>query len=58
MKRTSSTAKIANLIFISPFLSLVLIHFFVGERIMVSSVVGLVFIVTGLIMQAAAGRKV
>ncbi len=58
MKLTASTAKIANLIFISPFLSLVLIHFFVGEQIMISSVVGLVFIVAGLIMQAAAGRKV
>ena len=58
MKLTSSTAKIANLIFISPFLSLVLIHFIVGEQIMISSVVGLIFIVAGLIIQAAAGRKV
>ena len=56
MKLTKSTARIANLIFISPFLSLFLIHFFVGEKIMVSSVVGLIFIVAGLIIQAVAGR--
>ncbi len=57
MKLTESTAKIANLIFISPFLSLVLIHFIVGEKIMVSSVVGLIFIVAGLLIQAATGKK-
>jgi drug/metabolite transporter (DMT)-like permease len=57
MKLTTSTAKIANLIFISPFLSLVLIHYIVGERIMISSVVGLIFIVAGLIIQATAGKK-
>ena len=56
MKLTKSTARIANLIFISPFLSLVLIHFFVGEKIMISSVVGLIFIVAGLIIQGVAGR--
>lgn len=52
MKHTRSTAKIANLIFISPFLSLVLIHFLVGEEILPSSIVGLVFIMAGLLVQA------
>ena len=56
MKLTKSTARIANLIFISPFLSLFLIHFLVGERIMISSVVGLLFIVLGLSMQALSGK--
>ena len=57
MKLTRSTAKIANLIFISPFLSLFLIHFLVGETIMASSVVGLIFIIAGLIIQTLAGKK-
>jgi drug/metabolite transporter (DMT)-like permease len=57
MKLTRSTAKIANLIFISPFLSLFLIHFLVGETIMISSVIGLIFIIAGLIIQALAGKK-
>lgn len=55
MKLTSSTARIANLIFISPFLSLFLIHFLVGETIMISSVIGLFFIVAGLLLQTMAG---
>ncbi|MCW8799724.1 MAG: DMT family transporter, partial [Desulfobacter sp.] len=51
MKYTESTAKIANLIFLSPFLSLFLIHVFVGEDIRLSSFVGLVLIVGGLVIQ-------
>ncbi|WP_321495707.1 DMT family transporter [uncultured Desulfobacter sp.] len=51
MKYTESTAKIANLIFLSPFLSLIFIHFFVGEDIKPSSFVGLVLIVGGLVIQ-------
>ena len=57
MKLTVSTARIANLIFISPFLSLFLIHVLVGEQIMVSSVVGLLFIVAGLIIQSMASAR-
>lgn len=56
MKHTRSAAKIANLIFISPFLSLLLIHFLVGERILPSSIVGLFFIMAGLLVQAM-GKK-
>lgn len=57
MKLTRSTARIANLIFISPFASLALIHFLVGEEIMPSSVVGLGFIVAGLALQGVAAGK-
>lgn len=57
MKLTTSTARIANLIFISPFLSLILIHFLVGEKILVSSVIGLIFIVIGLIIQAVSSGR-
>lgn len=57
LKLTGSTARIANLIFISPFLSLVLIHFLVGEDILASSIVGLVFIVGGLLLQTLAVRR-
>jgi len=57
MKLTTSTARIANLIFISPFLSLILIHFLVGEKILISSVIGLIFIVIGLIIQAVSSSR-
>ncbi|MFE8070938.1 DMT family transporter [Marinobacteraceae bacterium S3BR75-40.1] len=51
MKRAEQTAQISNLIFISPFLSLVFIHFLVGEAILASTYVGLVLIVSGLLLQ-------
>lgn len=51
MKSTDNTAKIGNLIFLSPFLSLVLIHFLVGEQILFSTLVGLVLIIAGLLYQ-------
>lgn len=51
MQLTSNTSKIANLIFVSPFLSLILIYFIVKEPIYISTLFGLLFIITGLIIQ-------
>lgn len=51
MKLTSSTARIANLIFLSPLLSLGLIHFIVGEPILPSTLIGLGLILGGLLLQ-------
>ena len=51
MQSATSTSKIANLIFISPFLSLVFIYFIVGEQIYISTVIGLSTIVLGLVIQ-------
>jgi drug/metabolite transporter (DMT)-like permease len=44
LKYSENTAKVGNLIFISPFVSLVFIHFLVGEDILPSTFVGLVLI--------------
>lgn len=52
MKLTDSTAKIANLIFIAPILSLFLIHYLVGEEILISTIFGLILILVGLGIQA------
>lgn len=52
IKLSDSTARIANLIFLSPFLSLVFIHYLVGEPIQVSTMVGLSLIVTGVFLQS------
>ncbi len=57
LKHTSSAARIANLIFLSPFLSLILIHFIVGEKILPSSLIGLLFIIGGLLIQAKRNRN-
>ena len=51
MKLTVSTARIANLIFIAPLLSLVLITTVLGEPILMSTLAGLGLILTGLALQ-------
>lgn len=57
MQSATSTSKIANLIFISPFLSLVFIYFIVGEEIYISTVIGLSTIVFGLVIQQLKFKK-
>ncbi len=51
MKLSSTTDKISNLVFLAPFISLVFIHFWVGETIYVTSVAGLTLIVLGIIVE-------
>ena len=51
MKLTTSTARISNLIFLSPFLSLIFIYFLLGEKILSATFIGLILIVTGLFCQ-------
>ena len=57
LKLSENTAKVGTLIFISPFLSLVFIHFLVGEEILDSTYVGLVLIVCGLLIQRLKRRS-
>ncbi|MBI9076630.1 MAG: DMT family transporter [Desulfatibacillum sp.] len=54
LRLSSSTAKVSTLIFFSPFLSLIFIHFFVGEEILPSTIVGLGFIIAGNALQQTA----
>jgi drug/metabolite transporter (DMT)-like permease len=56
LKRSENTARVGNLIFLSPFLSLVFIHYFLGEHILPSTFVGLVLIVIGLLVQQRKSR--
>ncbi|WP_234275673.1 DMT family transporter [Billgrantia zhangzhouensis] len=51
MHRVSRTAKVSNLIFLSPPVSLLLLYLVVGEPILVSTLVGLVLILGGLGLQ-------
>ncbi len=48
---SSTTAKVTNLIYLAPFISLIFIHFFVGETIFFSTFIGLAFIVGGILLQ-------
>jgi drug/metabolite transporter (DMT)-like permease len=53
---SATTARVSNLIYLSPFISLILIHFFVGEQILLSTIAGLVFIIGGIVWQSFLGR--
>ncbi|KHT62465.1 membrane protein [Photobacterium gaetbulicola] len=57
LKLTRNTARISNLIFISPFISLMLLATIIGEEIHSSTLVGLVLIVCGLLIQQWKGKK-
>lgn len=52
-----NTAVIANLAYLTPFVSLILTHFVLGEKITVFSVLGLLLIVTGIIIQMVVNKK-
>ena len=51
MNLTTSNAKIGNLVFFAPFLSLVFIHFILKENIFITTFIGLIFIVSGVLVQ-------
>lgn len=57
MKLTSSTARISNLIFISPLLSLGIISVLLDEPILRSTLYGLGLILVGLATQQLVGRR-
>jgi drug/metabolite transporter (DMT)-like permease len=56
MKLSDNTAKLSNLIFISPFLSLIFISILLGEKILSATFAGLFLIIVGLLCQRL-GRK-
>ena len=57
MRLTTSTARIANFIFLAPFLSLVFIHFVLREHVLPATIIGLVLIVGGLLLQGRGGSR-
>ena len=52
-----NTAVIANLAYLTPFVSLLCTHFVLGERITVFSVLGLLLIVLGIVIQMMVNKK-
>ena len=55
LKLSRTTAQVGQLIYLTPFLSLLLIGLVVGEPIYPSTVAGLALIVTGIVLQRRAG---
>jgi drug/metabolite transporter (DMT)-like permease len=51
LTNSSNTAKVSNLIYLSPFIALFFIRYTVGEKIHISTFIGLIFIVGGILIQ-------
>lgn len=51
LKFSETTARVSNLVYLSPFLSLFFISFFLREKILISTVIGLALIVLGILLQ-------
>ena len=52
-----NTAVIANLAYLTPFVSLLCTHFVLGERVTIFSVLGLVLIVLGIVLQMLVNKE-
>jgi drug/metabolite transporter (DMT)-like permease len=57
LKLSHTTAHVANLVYLVPFLSLMVISLVVGEKILPSTLLGLIFIITGIAAQPVALRR-
>jgi drug/metabolite transporter (DMT)-like permease len=57
MQLSTNNAKIGNLVFLAPFVSLIFIHFILKETIYITTFIGLVFIVTGIFTQRLDRKK-
>lgn len=61
LKYAENTARVSNLVYLSPFISLMFISLIIGEEILPSTLAGLVLIISGIIIQqviASRTRKV
>ncbi len=57
LKLSRTTAEVNNLIYLTPFLSLIFINIIVKEKILVSTFIGLILIVSGIILQKRFRKK-
>jgi drug/metabolite transporter (DMT)-like permease len=55
LRMASTTAKVSNLVYLAPFLSLIFVHYIIHEPVYYTTPVGLVFIITGILVQTAKG---
>ena len=57
MSISVNNARIGNIVFLTPFLSLIFIHFVLKETIFITTFIGLVFIVAGIFVQQLDKKK-
>jgi drug/metabolite transporter (DMT)-like permease len=53
LQMASTTAKVSNLVYLAPFISLIFVHYILHEPVYYTTPVGLVFIITGILVQGA-----
>lgn len=58
MNFSTNNAKIGNLVFFAPFLSLVFIRFILKETIFITTFIGLIFIIAGVLLQQMEKKKI
>lgn len=51
LKLSINTAKVSNLVYLSPFIALLIIRITIGEQILLTTFIGLIFIIGGIILQ-------
>jgi drug/metabolite transporter (DMT)-like permease len=57
LKLSKTTAQVSNFIYLVPFISLFVIHLTVGESIYPTTIIGLIFIIGGILLQQYVSRK-
>jgi drug/metabolite transporter (DMT)-like permease len=57
LRYAENTAKISNLIFVSPFISLLLLNWIIKEPIYPATIIGLIMIISGLLIQQLKQKK-
>ena len=58
LQKASTTAKVSNLVYLSPFLSLFFVHFIIHEPVYYTTPLGLLFIISGIFIQTARSKVV
>lgn len=57
LKYAENTAKVSNLVYLSPFISLMFISVIIGEKILPSTLAGLILIISGIIIQQVISSR-
>lgn len=57
LQLSSTTAKISNLVFIAPFLNLVFVNLILDEKIFISTIFGIILVVTGILLQNSTKQR-
>jgi len=57
LKLSTTTAQVSNLVYLTPFLALVFLRIFIGEKILISTVIGSILIISGIIYQRYLEEK-